>query len=231
MTYKDIAKQFNIEIKNDKLFLTAFTHSSFTNEVKDGSEDYERLEFVGDGVLSLTIAALIYQCYPSMKQGIMSKLRSSLVRSTALANYARKYKFNDAIRLGHGEIASGGPNEKILEDVFEAFIGAAYLDQGFECIKNIIETIFLDDIKNFDLDDLTDYKSRLQEDFQASSRGNVVYEVIEETGLSQDKNFVVEVSVILEDKTVLKLGRGEGRNKKAAQEAAARDAYKRKAGQ
>ena len=142
MTYKDIAKQFNIKIKNDKLFLTAFTHSSFTNEVKDGSEDYERLEFVGDGVLSLTIAALIYQCYPSMKQGTMSKLRSSLVRSTALANYARKYNFSDAIRVGHGEIVSGGPNEKILEDVFEAFIGAIYLDQGFELAYKIVKDNF-----------------------------------------------------------------------------------------
>lgn len=231
MTYKDIAKQFNIEIKNEKLFLTAFTHSSFTNEIKDGSEDYERLEFVGDGVLALIIAVLIYQCYPTMNQGMMSKLRSCLVRSSSLANYARKYQFNNAIRIGHGEIASGGPNEKILEDVFEAFVGAVYLDQGFAFVKNMIESIFMEDIKNFDLDDLTDYKSRLQEDFQANSRGNVVYEVIEESGLSQDKKFVVEVSVVLEDKTVLKLGRGEGRNKKAAQEAAAKDAYKRKAGQ
>lgn len=230
MDYRDIAKNFNINIHNKQLFIDAFTHSSFSNEKKFNCHDYERIEFVGDGVLDLVIADLIYNIYPNMKQGEMTKLRANLVCSASLSEYALKFGFKEAIRLGHGELQSGGPNQKILEDVFESFIGATYLDQGFEFTKSLLEKIFIPAIKNYDLDNLTDYKSKLQEDLQSNHRGNIVYRVISESGSSQDKNFVIEVSMILEDGSVLKLGRGEGRNKKRAEEQAAKDAISKKAG-
>lgn len=230
MNYIDIAKQFNINIHNDSLFKEAFTHSSFANEKKDGSNDYERIEYVGDGVLDLVIADLIFNQFPKMKQGEMTKLRASLVCSTSLANYAKKYHFNDAIRIGQGEIKAGGPNQKILEDVFESFIGATYLDQGFSFTKKLIKDIFYNDIINFDLNRLTDYKSKLQEYLQSNYRGNIKYKVIDEQGASQDKMFKIEVYMVLDDESILKLGTGVGKNKKQAEEAAARDALSKKAG-
>lgn len=229
MDYKDVAKKFNIEIHNEQLFIDAFTHSSFSNERKT-CQDYERIEFIGDGVLDLVVADLVFKLYPNMKQGELTKLRANLVCSTSLASFARKFEFNKAIRLGHGEIQAGGPNQKILEDVFEAFIGATYLDQGFEFTKNIIKDIFYESIVNYDLDKLTDYKSKLQEYLQSNYRGNIVYRVISETGTSQDKNFVVEVIINLDDSSSLVLGKGSGRNKKMAEEAAAKDAMSKKAG-
>lgn len=229
MDYKDVAKKFNIEIHNEQLFIDAFTHSSFSNERKT-CQDYERIEFIGDGVLDLVVADLVFKLYPNMKQGELTKLRANLVCSTSLASFARKFEFNKAIRLGHGEIQAGGPNQKILEDVFEAFIGATYLDQGFEFTKNIIKDIFYESIVNYDLDKLTDYKSKLQEYLQSNYRGNIVYRVISETGTSQDKNFVVEVMINLDDSSSLVLGKGSGRNKKMAEEAAAKDAMSKKAG-
>lgn len=228
MDYKDIAEKFNIKIHNESLFIDAFTHSSFSNERK--CADYEKIEFVGDAVLDLLIADLVYHAYPNLKQGELTKLRANLVCSSSLAQYARQYKFNEAIRLGHGEIQSGGPNQKILEDVFEAFIGATYLDQGFIFTKTMVQKIFAEAIENYDFENLTDYKSKLQEDLQSSYRGNIIYKVINETGASQDKMFYVEVLMVLEDKSELKLGSGSGRSKKLAEEAAAKDAISKKAG-
>lgn len=230
MDYKEIAEKFHIRMNEEQLFIDAFTHSSYSNEKRNGCRDYERIEFVGDGVLDLVVADLIYRHYPEMKQGEMTKLRSNLVCSASLADFAREYGFGEAIRLGHGELQSGGPNQKILEDVFEAFIGATYLDQGYEFTKKMIEDIFLDDILTYNLEELTDYKSKLQEDLQSNYRGNIVYRVISESGSSQDKHFVVEVSMILDDSSELKLGRGSGRSKKKAEEAAAKDAISKKAG-
>lgn len=230
MTLIDLLNRFNIIPHNLAYFEEAFTHSSYANEKKGGIVDYERIEFVGDGVLDLIAADLIFLTYPNMKQGDMTKLRSLLVCSASLANYARKYEFGEVIRIGQGQIKEGGPNQKILEDVFEAFIGATYLDQGFKFTKSLLESILMDDIKNFDLEALTDYKSKLQEDLQSNHRGNIKYEVIDEIGLSQDKTFVVEVYMVLEDNSVLKLGKGSGKSKKQAEENAAKDALSKRAG-
>ena len=230
MNYKKICDYFNIEINNHQLYVDAFTHSSFANERKNGIKDYERLEFIGDRVLSMMIAELIFDYFPNMNQGKMTKLKISLENGAILPKYAKRYGFEDVIRLGNGQIKSGGANDKILEDVFEAFIGALYKDQGFEKTKAIIEYIFLEGIFDMQNEDLTDYKSRLQEYLQANMRGNIKYNVLEETGTAQDKHFLVEVVMFLEDGTELKLGRGEGRNKKIAEENAAKDALSKKAG-
>ena len=124
MNYKKICDYFNIEINNHQLYVDAFTHSSFANERKNGIKDYERLEFIGDRVLSMMIAELIFDYFPNMNQGKMTKLKISLENGAILPKYAKRYGFEDVIRLGNGQIKSGGANDKILEDVFEAFIGA-----------------------------------------------------------------------------------------------------------
>ena len=169
MTIRELSKVFNFEIRDFQLYLNAFTHSSYAFEAKDVS-DYERVEYIGDAVLYLVIADLIYNEYPKMKQGDMSKLRSQLVCSATLAEKAKEYHFDDIIRVGHGVKKEGGANQKILEDVFESFIGAIYIDQGFEIAKRIVLDIFKEDLDNFDIDSLTDYKSKLQIYLQLSQK-------------------------------------------------------------
>lgn len=218
--FLDVLKKFNIVPNDVTLFEHAFSHSSFVNEIRGNHVDYERIEFIGDGVLDLVVADLVYKNHPTMDQGLMSKLRSSLVKREALANYARKYGFGEAILLGNGEKINGGSNlDKILEDVFESFIGAVYLDQGFDRVYTLIKDIFINDVINYSLDELTDYKSRLQEYVQADTRDCVTYRVIKETGSSQDKNFVVEVGW---EGNVW--GVGSGQSKKKAEQNAAKDA-------
>lgn len=215
-----VLERFNIKPNDVSLFKHAFSHSSFVNEIKGNHNDYERIEFIGDGVLDLVVADLIFRKHKNLDQGIMSKLRSHLVRKESLANYARKYGLGEAILLGNGEKINGGNNlDKILEDVFEAFIGAIYLDQGFDKVYGIIERIFSYDIEHFKIEEITDYKSRLQEYVQADTRETVTYRVVKETGSSQDKMFVVEVVL---DGSVW--GIGSGSSKKKAEQNAAKDA-------
>ena len=218
--FMDVLKRFNIVPNDVSLFEHAFSHSSFVNENRGNHVDYERIEFIGDGVLDLVVADLIFKIHTNMDQGLMSKLRSSLVRKESLASYARKLGLGEAILLGHGEKLNGGSNlDKILEDVFESFIGAIYLDQGFEVVYKIIKDIFTYDIEHFSVEEVTDYKSRLQEYVQADTRENVVYRVVKESGSSQNKLFIVEV---LLDGNVW--GVGSGKNKKKAEQNAAKDA-------
>lgn len=218
--FMDVLKRFNIEPNDVSLFEHAFSHSSFVNENRGNHVDYERIEFIGDGVLDLVVADLIFKIHTNMDQGLMSKLRSSLVRKESLASYARKLGLGEAILLGHGEKLNGGSNlDKILEDVFESFIGAIYLDQGFDVVYRIIKDIFTYDIEHFSVEEVTDYKSRLQEYVQADTRENVVYRVAKESGSSQNKLFIVEV---LLDGNVW--GVGSGKNKKKAEQNAAKDA-------
>lgn len=218
--YFKVLNKFNIKPNHLDIFEHAFSHPSFVNENKGKYVDYERIEFIGDGVLDLIVADLIFKNHENMDQGLMSKLRSHLVRRESLAKYARKYGLGEAVLLGHGEKNNGGNNlDKILEDVFESFIGAIYLDQGFDAVYKIITKIFLQDVINYSLDDITDYKSRLQEYVQSDTRETVIYRTIKETGNSQDKEFTVEV---LWDGNVW--GVGVGSNKKKAEQNAAKDA-------
>ena len=206
-------KKFNITPKNRELFEMAFTHSSFNSDAKTTHHDYERLEFIGDSVLGFVVASLIYKYHPEMKEGEMTRTRSSLVQSNSLAKYAINLGYNEYIRAGHSlSLEEASKNHNILEDVFEAVIGALYLDQGIEfCIK-FITKIF------------KDYKSLLQEAMQAEYRESVTYRVIREMGPPHDKTFEVEV---LFNNCIL--GKGSGKSKKEAEQNAASDALKKKA--
>ena len=218
-------KKFNITPKNRELFEMAFTHSSFNSDAKTTHHDYERLEFIGDSVLGFVVASLIYKYHPEMKEGEMTRTRSSLVQSNSLAKYAINLGYNEYIRAGHSlSLEEASKNHNILEDVFDAVIGALYLDQGIEfCIK-FITKIFKDDVINFKIDDFKDYKSLLQEAMQAEYRESVTYRVIREMGPPHDKTFEVEV---LFNNCIL--GKGSGKSKKEAEQNAASDALKKKA--
>ena len=207
-------EKFNIKLKNENLLKIALTHSSYANEHK-GCKNYERLEFLGDAVLELVTSEYFY-LYTNYKEGQMTKLRASYVCEKALATYAKKIGIDKYIRLGHGQIHN--LNDTIIADVFEAVVGAIYLDQGFDIAKNYIDTIIIPYIKK-NIDFNADYKTRLQELVQ-TGRKSLEYEVVKETGESHKKTF--EVVVKIDD---IIYGRGKGSSKKEAEQMAALDAY------
>ena len=133
----DFLNKFNIKIKNKELMQTALTHSSYSNEHK-GVDNYERLEYLGDAVLELVTSEYFY-LYTDYKEGKMTKLRASYVCEKALATYAKAIGIDKHIRLGHGQIHN--LNDTIIADVFEAVIGAIYLDQGFDVVREYIDKI------------------------------------------------------------------------------------------
>lgn len=202
----------------------ALTHPSCNSDLNTKHQDYERLEFVGDSVIGFVSADLIYKLHPEMDQGYMSKLRSYLVCSKSLANYSRKYNLYELIRIGHSITRDQlAKSDKILEDVFEAFVGAIYLDQGIDVAYKVIEKILYEDVKQTNIDDIIDAKTRLQEEIQSEYREAVRYELIDEFGPPHDRTFVSQVVF-----NGLILGKGQGKSKKAAEEAAAKDALSKR---
>lgn len=217
--------KFNIKPNNKELYELAFTHSSFNSDAKTSHHDYERLEFLGDSVLDFVIATELFKEYPTMREGDLTKAKSLLVQSKSLASLARKNDFIKYIRIGHSLNTSDVlNNNSILEDVFEAVIGATFLDQGIEFTTKMISSIFNDEVKNFDFNELRDYKSILQEAMQAEYRESVVYKVIDEKGPPHSRTFYVEVLF-----NNIILGKGEGKSKKEAEQEAAKDALSKKA--
>ena len=220
----ELFKTFDIEVHNTEYYELALTHPSCNSDLNTKHRDYEKLEFVGDSVIGFVTADVIFKLHPEMDQGLMSKLRSFLVCSKSLANYSRKYNIHEFIRIGHSITREQlSKSDKILEDVFEAFIGAIYLDQGIEVAYRVIKDIFYDDILNFDIDDIVDAKTRLQEEIQSEYREAVRYELIDEWGPPHDRTFVSQVVF-----NGIVLGKGTGKTKKAAEEAAAKDALSKR---
>jgi len=213
-------KRFNIVAKNRELYVMAFTHSSFNSDANTQHHDYERLEFMGDSVLGFVVASLIFKHHPEMSEGVMTKTRSSLVQSISLAEKAKEHHYEEFIRAGHSLTEGEAKhNQHILEDVFEAVIGAIYLDQGIDFVTNFIVKMFEDDVINFKPTINADYKSTLQEAMQAEYRESVVYKLISEKGPPHDRTFIVEVT--FNDQV---LGNGSGKTKKEAEQKAAQDA-------
>ena len=210
----DFLQKFNIKLKNKKLLSIALTHSSYANEHK-GCENYERLEFLGDAVLEVVSSEYFY-LHTDYKEGEMTKLRANYVCEKALATYAREIGIDKEIKLGHGQVHN--LNDTIIADVFEAVVGAIYLDQGFDVVKDYIDKIIIPYI-NKEMDFNADYKTRLQELVQ-TGRKSLEYEVVKETGESHKKTF--EVVVKIDD---IIYGRGKGSSKKEAEQMAALDAY------
>lgn len=220
----ELLNSFDINPNNTFYYELAITHPSCNSDMNTKHQDYERLEFVGDSVIGFVSADLIYKVHGEMDQGLMSKLRSYLVCSKSLANYSRKYKFYEYIKIGHSISKEQLiKSDKILEDVFEALIGALYLDQGIEVAYRVIKSILFDDIVNTGIDELVDSKTRLQEEIQSEYREAVKYVLVGESGPAHDRTF--EVQVLFNG---IVLGKGVGKSKKAAEEAAAKDALSKR---
>lgn len=204
----------------DRLLLKqALTHSSRANEQKiNKSEDYERLEFLGDAVLEVVSSDYIYREHPEMSEGQMTKYRSSIVCEPALAFCAREIGLEEYILLGKGEEATGGrKRDSIISDVMEAVIGAIYLDSGIDEAKDFIHRYILSDLEHKQL--FYDAKTILQEEVQKEDSGMLHYELVREDGPEHDKTFVVEVMI-----NGIKAGSGTGHSKKAAEQQAAYEA-------
>ena len=216
---KELEEKLDYTFNDKKLLLQALTHSSYANEKRIlKTEDYERLEFLGDAVLELISSDFLFSKYPTMPEGQLSKLRASLVCEPALATAARRISLEKYYLLGKGEEATGGRNkESIACDIVEAVIGAIYKDSGIEEAKKLIFTYILDDIEQKKL--FYDAKSTLQELAQSKYKKLLTYRVVYEEGPEHDKAFGVEV---LLGKCVV--GKGEGRSKKAAEQEAAYEA-------
>ena len=203
-----ILEKLNIHAHDLSLYKRAFTHTSYSNE--HNCESYERLEFLGDAVLELIMSDYLYK-ERHLEEGTMTKMRSSYVCEEACATYSTDLGFKD-ILLGSGESEATVP---ILADVFESFVGATYLDQGFAFTNEFVLKVITKYI-NKGIDFLHDYKSELQELVQTVKK-SVVYEVIDEKGPAHDKTFTCQVKV---DDVVM--GKGTGTSKKNAEQAAAK---------
>ena len=219
-----LLKSFNISYKNIALYEQALTHPSYNGDANTKHQDYEKLEFMGDAVLNCVTADLFYKNRPEMSEGNLTKLRSVLVSTKPLAAYARKIKLHEYIRIGHSiTLEQVKTSDKILENVFESLVGAIYLDAGLKPAYRLISSLLLEDIKNYDVDDLTDYKSKLQEEIQAEHRDAVQYMTVETSGPAHDRTFKVQVLF-----NGIVLGVGEGKSKKKAEEMAAKSALSKR---
>mgnify|MGYP000471009456 CR=1 FL=1 len=204
--------------KNTTLFDQALTHRSYKGA------NNERLEFLGDAILSLVIAEYLYQNFPSAKEGQMSRLRSLLVKGVTLAEIGKEFKLGDYLNLGGGELKSGGfRRESIIADAVESLIGAIYLDSDHQTCKDIVLSWYKERLNNLSLDDTEkDPKTRLQEYLQAHKKELPKYDVKQVAGEAHDQTFTV-VCVIdsLSVKTT-----GEGGSRRHAEQRAAKRALK-----
>jgi ribonuclease III len=215
-------KKIGYVFNDPRLLEEALRHRSFVNEQpQDGIRDNERLEFLGDAVLNLSIGHLLMEYHPESKEGDLSRIRASLVNETCLASIARDIELGPYIHLGKGEQQSQGSDKNsILADTLEAIIAAVYLDGGFEIAFSIIKQLF-DSLltSHFSHSNVTDYKSQLQELVQTTHKTTPHYQIVKEIGPDHDKTFICSVTI------ADTIAEGTGKSKKTAQQDAAHKAY------
>ncbi|MFD1204118.1 MULTISPECIES: ribonuclease III [Sporosarcina] len=219
--FEQLQADLDIRFENSSLLYNAFTHSSFVNEHRRKNfTDNERLEFLGDAVLELGVSRYLYAAEPNMSEGELTKLRAAIVCEPSLVKFSNELKFGEYILLGKGEEQTGGRmRPALLADVFEAFIGALFLDQGMEPVTKFLEKVVFPKIGAGTFSHVMDYKSRLQEIVQQANEGHLSYEIVEEKGPAHAKKFVTVVRLDNRE-----LGMGIGRSKKEAEQEAARQA-------
>lgn len=218
---KELKEKFNLVFHDADLLEQAFTHSSYVNEHRYLQlSDNERLEFLGDAVLELAVSKFLYREYPKVPEGKLTKLRAAIVCEESLAKFAKECRFDQSIRLGKGEEHSGGRNRPaLLCDLFEAFLGALYLDQGFEAVETFLEKVVFPKILAGAFSHEMDHKTRLQEVLQRSGDVLIDYRLIKEEGPAHERQFWTQVYFNGE-----KIGEGQGKSKKLAEQAAAANA-------
>lgn len=214
-------QRLGIQALDDFLLLRALTHRSYLNENHAALEDNERLEFLGDSILSFVVAEWLYHHFPDKPEGDLTKLRAAIVSTDQLAGIARQFEVGRYIQLGRGEDQAGGRDRNaILCDTFEALIGAVYLALGLVQVNAILTPIIEQVIEGILIEhQYEDPKSILQEWAQASGSASLKYFVLAEKGPDHSKTFEVEVRI--DDK---KMGVGKGSSKQQAEKAAARQA-------
>ncbi|SFH61480.1 ribonuclease III [Pisciglobus halotolerans] len=212
---------FGITFKNTSYLKEAFTHSSYVNEHRELKlRDNERIEFLGDAVLELTVSRYLFERYPNQPEGKLTRLRAAIVCEASLSQFAKEYGFDQQIRLGKGEERMNGRKRPaMLCDLFESFIGALYLDQGLEKVVDFLEQTIYPRIASGAFSHVMDPKTNLQEFLQQKGEVAIQYLLVEEAGPAHQKEFLVEV--MAEGK---KLGEGKGKTKKAAEQVAAANA-------
>lgn len=205
---------------NNKMYLKmALTHSSYANEER-GLKSNERLEFLGDSVLSIIVSQYLFELYKNKQEGDLTKLRASLVCEKTLAEFARSIDLGGHLLLGRGEQNSGGRERpSILSDAFEAVIAAIFLDGGMEEAKKFVLSFVVEELKKPAARTTSDYKTTLQEIVQQNGEERLEYVLVAETGPDHNKRFTVEVHL---NSNVI--GKGSGRSKKLAEQQAARQA-------
>lgn len=216
-----LEERLGYSFRNRALLETALTHSSYANENRaSGIVCNERLEFLGDSVLGVTVADFLYRHFPDMPEGRMTRLRAELVCEHSLHRVALELHLGDYLRLGKGEEHNGGRKRaSILSDAVEAVIAAMYLDAGMETAAGFIHRCLLDDVRAIETPTFTDYKTSLQELVQRHSGQVLSYELVGEEGPDHAKTFRVQVCLNGDP-----IGRGTGRTKKEAEQAAAANA-------
>jgi len=215
--YEMLEEALGVHFQNQALIRVALTHRSYIYETAGaGLSSNERLEFLGDSVLAFTSADFLYRTFPELSEGELSDVRATLVKMGTLATFARDIQLGNFLLLGKGEQSSGG-SQRILASAFEAMLGAIYLDQGMEAVKRFLvprlEPIAHDVVKRRLF---KDNKSLFQELAQAHDGITPSYRLVSQEGPSHDREFTVEV--MLGEQVV---GRGQGRNKQAAEQEAA----------
>lgn len=222
---KMVKEKYGITFHNKELLWEAFTHSSYVNEHRQKKwKNNERLEFLGDAVLEIVVSDYLFHYYHEWQEGRLTRLRAQIVCEPSLAEFAKKCEFDQYIRLGKGEENMNGRNRPaLLCDLFEAFIGAVYLDQGIEASRRFIMEIVMPKIKEDAFSHAMDYKTLLQEDLQKNGDIAIRYITLTEEGPSHAKHFEVEVRA---DNQVM--GTGLGSSKKAAEQSAAKMALQKR---
>ena len=220
-----LCRQLGMEMKDLHLLDMALTHTSYAYESKKNPrpQHNQRLEFLGDSVLSLVVSTHIYKTRPQMDEGELSKLRAFLVCEETLAQLATENHLGDHLLLGKGEInLDGEENPSILADAFESVLGAYYLDQGFARVTGLLNRLLISRIPELTVDGIDrDYKTRLQEVVQKDGPAEILYDQVSAEGPSHNRTFVMRVLVNGNE-----LGKGRGRTKKEAEQRAAREALK-----
>lgn len=211
--------QFGVTFNDRSVLIEAFTHSSYANDHRDEQiRNLERLEFLGDAVLEVTVSEYLYHKYPNHPEGQLTRMRASIVRAESLAKLAKEYNLHQFVRLGKGEEQMNGRTRpSLLCDVFEAFIGAVFVDQGMDVVKDILKAILFPKIDSGAFSHGMDHKTALQELLQRNGVVTIEYTVVDKRGPDHQKEFVVEVNVEGD-----LFGKGVGRSKKAAEQAAAK---------
>ena len=214
---QNLKKKYGIKFNKEKLLEDAFTHSSYANE-HPGRKDYEKLEFLGDAVLELAVSDYLYRHFPRLNEGELTRMRSNIVRTEGFSEFAIECGFPEEINLGKGEEKAGARKRKtLLEDVFEAFNGALFLDQGMPAVQHFLHLTVYPLIAEGDFNASRDYKTELQERLQVNGPVKIEYQVISED--ESKPSFKVQLLVNGE-----KVSEGQGRNKKAAEQQAAQAA-------